>query len=175
MVLVSCVSAHVVPDVDLSWIQWGDAAGWAQAVGNFAVLFVAILTIRKDSQRIASLERRSREDEVAQARERVYGVTAWPQEWAIGSTRIVVNNASLMPVYDVTVRASSTGAHSQPPQRGVDGAKSVFIVNPGESLEAQLEWSLDTRPIVDLQFRDSGGWSWWREADGTMECVDRKA
>lgn len=158
------------PEFDLGWIDWGDAGGWAQAFGNFAVLVVAVVTIRKDSQRIAGLEERSRRDEDATARERVYGVVAWPEEWGLLGSRVLVSNGSRMPIYDVVVRAL-TDDMDREPALGDPGVKSVFMLNPQESLGTDLSWASEARPVVDLRFRDSVGRTWWRKGNGSLICL----
>ncbi|MET8907604.1 hypothetical protein [Micromonospora sp. NPDC004551] len=154
-------------------IDWGDAGGWAQAIGNFALWLIAVITLLRDRKRITALEREAAENREEQKRAQARLVSAWPDEWSAGRVAGRCLNASSEPIYRVVVRVFNEGARpAEPPTRAHRRTTSIPLMRPKEELPFVVA---DGGPAgqanavaVDLAFVDAAGHMWWRQGDGTL-------
>lgn len=158
----------------LNWtsIDWGDASGWAQAIGNFALWLIALITLIRDRRRIAALEHEAAETRESQRQIQARLVSAWPDEWSAGTVAGRCLNGSDEPVYQVIVRVLTLDSRpAEPPSRDHRRTTAIPLMRPKEELTfvVSVDFPAAAEGIaVDLAYVDAAGLPWWRQADGTL-------
>lgn len=150
-------------------IDWGSAPDWVQAFGNVAVLAFAVETIRRERKRTTRLEDENLSKKEEAKRDKVSGVSAWPEDWSSEDVHVVCRNDTAEPIYEVVVR----GAVDLPvrmPSATEMCVRSIFLMKPGEQLdtEIRLDKTVIEKPYIDMAFRDANNIVWWRRADGYL-------
>ncbi|MEH1098025.1 hypothetical protein [Micromonospora sp. CPCC 205561] len=159
--------------IDGNDIDWGDAGGWAQAIGNLAIWTIAVITLFRDRKRIAALEREAEESRQEATRTQAKLVSAWPDQWSAERVAGRCLNASSEPVYQVVVRALDTGTgQTAPPTRDHRRTTFISLMRPMEELPFVVTGDIPVGDNVevglDLVFQDAAGLRWWRQSDGTL-------
>jgi hypothetical protein len=154
-------------------LSWGTLPDWIQIVANVLLILAAFITIVGDRVRIRRLEAAQAEAVVDEARMRVSGVCAWPEDWSRRDVRVTCRNGTDEPIYDVIARASAT-ALDDPPQKLEMGTKSSLLMRPGEEIQVNIDFDelQADAPFVDVVFRHPTLGRWWRKASGILEPLD---
>lgn len=169
---------HVLSSVQqfLAGLNWGDVAGWVQAIGNVAVLAIALVTLRRDARRITALEAKAELERTDAAALRVAGVAAWPEKWGNGQIEIKAVNESDGPIYDVAVRVATTSDSLPSFDSSEPNVKRVILIAPRERFDAvvaAVEVSGQQAPFVEIRFRDTSGRVWVRNYAGALSEIPR--
>ena len=154
-------------------IQWGTLPDWVAAIST-ALAFAIALAILGQSLRDRRKQRR------AERRAQADLVAAWPiDQYTEGPVDVVtfkVLNASHLPVYGVQPMVYTKPLPKKwPPSDWLIGASfstGFNILGPGETREAQIRTSLDSKligaPSVQLTFTDAAGTHWRRNPTGQL-------
>jgi hypothetical protein len=166
-------------------VDWGDVPGWIQAGATVALLVAAVIAGVLAS-RIYKIES-ARDRRYAEERQKDQAslVSAWVErrdsalllgEGAAGPGHfLILKNASVLPVYDVSVRyfipeASKFVEHSHPIGLLVPGERAERIARPADAELGKLKL-MHSSLRVHLSFIDSHGQRWQRPPDGGLELA----
>jgi hypothetical protein len=150
--------AHFVPAL-------GDLGGWVQGIGTLAAALVALVQVRQ--LQVARIADRSRQED--QERTRVYGWVAYRRDGG-GGWWAQLNNMTPVPIAVWVLRVTEADSGREVVTLNADqhdplypGSTSLPVGVPPEDL---------LRALCVLEFLDSAGRCWRRDAGGRLSEID---